>query len=437
MKYFSCLLTLIATCLLNTAHAAPNQSSALLLTINGAISPSTQDYVHRGLKQAAQQHASVVILQIDTPGGLDKSMRGIVQNILASPVPVATYVAPSGARAASAGTFILYASHIAAMAPGTNLGAASPISISGSNLTFDDNKNKSHTTLETKATNDASAYIRSLAELRNRNVNWAEQAVRSAVSLSADEALKLKVVDIVAKDITSLLTKINGHSVLINGEPQKLQTKNLTVTTFASDWRTSFLNIITDPNVAYMLLILGIWGIFFEFAHPGFLLPGVTGIIAIVVALYAFQLLPINYAGLGLILIGIAFISAEAFLPSYGALGIGGIIAFILGSILLLGTGTPGFAIALPLIFSISIISAAFFLTVINIAIKARLRPVVSGREELIGHTVTVIRIDEQHQAWTRIHGELWQVKSDTALRAGQKVKITNMEGNMLTGLPK
>lgn len=424
-----CFLFILLCCCYNTVNAATN--SAALLTINGAIGPAAQDYIHRGLQQAQQQHANLIILQIDTPGGLDKAMRAIVQDILKSSIPVATYVAPSGARAASAGTFILYASHIAAMAPGTNLGAASPVSITA---TDENGKNKTHSTLETKAMSDASAYIRSLAELRERNVQWAEQAVRSAVSLSASEALKLKVIDVIANDINDLFKKVNGHTVLVNGEKQKLQTENLTINNIEQNWRTSFLNIITDPNVAYMLMILGIWGIFFEFSNPGFVLPGVTGVIAILLALYAFQLLPINYAGLGLIIVGIGFMIAEAFLPTFGALGIGGVIAFIIGSILLLGNESPGYTIALPLIIGIAIASAGFFLFIINIAIKARLRPVVSGREELANKIVTIIRIDEQKQAWTRMHGELWQVKSDTELKPGQKVKILKTEGVVLIG---
>lgn len=417
-------------CLFTSVSYAQNNKPAIVLDINGAIGPTTQAYVEHGLKQATQEHAAVVILRLDTPGGLDKSMRNIVRDIIASPIPVIAYVAPSGARAASAGTYILYASHIAAMAPGTNLGAATPVSIG-----LEENSKSKPTqpsTMETKTVNDAAAYIRGLAQLRNRNAEWAEKAVRQSVSLSANEAQKINVINLIAKNIPDLLTQLNNKTIDMQGEKQTLHTANLDTKVIELDWKSQLLSIITDPNVAYVLLIVGIWGLIFEFAHPGFIVPGVVGAIALLLALYAFQLLPISYAGLGLIFLGIAFLVAEAFLPTFGVIGIGGIIAFAIGSLMLLNPETPGYAIALPLILSLSAVTAAFFLLIINIAIRARFRPIVSGREELIGHTITILAVDDQNQAWTRVHGELWQAQSIEKLKPGQKATIVKMEGVIL-----
>lgn len=419
-------LLMIILLLLTTIACAQTQPVALLVNLKSAVSPAVQDYIHRAFAQATKQSAAIIILQIDTPGGLEKTMRGIVSDILASPIPVVAYVAPSGARAASAGTYILYASHIAAMAPGTNLGAATPVSIG---MPGGEDKNKS--TLEIKAKNDAMAYIRSLAQLRHRNVQWAEQAVSQGVSLSANEALKLNVIDVVANNIPDLLTKINGRNIVIQGKSQTLNTTNAKVQEYNSDLLTQFLMVITDPNVAYILLMIGIWGLFFEFVNPGFMLPGVVGAICLLLALYAFQLLPINYAGLGLILLGIAFLVAEAFIASFGVLGIGGVIALVIGSFMLLHTDATGFQIALPIILAACGLTAIFFLTVINLALKARFKPVVSGREELIGAAGTVI-IDEKGYTRMRVLGELWQVRSSTPLVAGQKVKVVGVEGLVL-----
>ncbi len=416
------------------SHAAT--ASAIQLDITGAIGPATQDYIQRGINYAAEHGAKLVILRLDTPGGLETAMRGIDKAILASPVPVVTYVAPAGARAASAGTFILYASHIAAMAPGTNVGAASPVSIGGiPNPVSEDEKKKDSSTMEKKVTNDAVAYIRSLAELRGRNVAWAEQAVRSAVSLPAEEALKLKVIDLEANSIPELLARINGLTVQLQNGKQVLQTKDLTVESYESDWRFRFLSIITDPSVAYILLLIGIYGLFFEFANPGFVLPGVAGVISLLLALYAFQLLPINYVGFALLLLGIAFMIIEAFISSFGILGIGGVIAFAAGSILLLDTGTPGFSIAWWLILFMSLISIGFFLLIASLAIRSQKKKIVSGREALIGMEGEVLEYMDK-QLMVRIQGEIWQAHADKVLHPGQRIRITKVSGLLLTVEP-
>jgi len=422
-----------------------NERLAILLTVNSAIGPATSDYINRGIETAQRQGASLVVIKMNTPGGLDTAMRDIIQHILVSPLPVATFVYPGGARAASAGTYLLYASHIAAMAPGTNLGAATPVGIGGIPDTDDlvgkqpgegeAESAQEPDAMKNKLVNDAVAYIRSLAQMRGRNVEWAELAVREAASLSASEALEQGVIDIVAVDVPELLAQMHGRTVTVGGMPLVLDTEGLVLVTVEPDWRNRLLAVITDPNVAYILMLIGIYGLFFEFANPGFVVPGVAGAISLLLALYAFQILPVNYAGLALLALGIIFMLAEAFVPSFGALGFGGVIAFVTGSIILFDDAGPGYAVSLPLIISLSVVTAGFFLFIVGAAIKARRRPVVSGEEEMLHATGEVID-DFEGAGRIRVHGEVWNAESSVPLQCGDKVQVVAIDGLVLKVRP-
>ena len=426
-------------------------SMVVVLNVDGAISPGTADYVVRGLKSAAAEQAQLVVLKMDTPGGLDMAMRQIIKQIIASPVPVAAFVAPDGARAASAGTYILYASHVAAMAPATNLGAATPIAIGlggiggqpeqGEKDKKDGGQGKSRTSsraggemaapdtaMEHKQINDAAAYIRSLAQMRGRNIEWAEQAVRQAVSLTASEALKLKVIDVIASDVPDLLRQLDGKKVNVLGLERTLDMTGAHIVFVEPNWRSRILAVIADPSIAYLLMLAGIFGLFFEFSNPGFVLPGVVGAISLLLAMFAFQMLPVNYAGLGLIMLGLAFMIAEVFMPSF-VLGIGGVIAFVIGSVMLIDTGIPGYGVPLILIVPIGIASALFIFVVAGMALKARRRPVVSGREELIGSSGEVLEDFDGKDGWARVHGETWRIRCRQPLGRGQKIRVVRMDG--------
>ena len=444
------------------AEGAAAKRVVVVLDIRGAIGPASSDYLSMGLARAAEVKAELVVLRIDTPGGLDTAMRDMIRNIIASPVPVATYVAPSGARAASAGTYIFYASHVAAMAPGTNLGAATPVRIGGPGPGGDEKPREEPAgekdkpkdgakkdpkergrpapsggdTMERKAVNDAVAYIRGLAEMRGRNADWAEKAVREAVSAHAQEALRLKVADLIAVSVPDLLAKIEGRTVDVEGKKVKLALKGAEIETVEPDWRNRLLAVITDPNVAYILMMLGVYGIFFELWNPGYVIPGVVGGISLLLALYAFQVLPVNYAGLGLILLGMVFMVGEVFMPSFGALGIGGVIAFVIGSIILLDTGVEGYDIAWQLIVVVALLSSAIFFGVVTLALRARKRAVVSGREFMLGARGQTLEAFAD-RGRVRVEGEEWQARTRTPLEAGQRIRVVGMEGLTLTVEPE
>jgi membrane-bound serine protease (ClpP class) len=434
---------------------------AILVDVQGPIGPATADFLVDSLEKAASRSAEVMIVRLDTPGGLDASTRDIIKAILNSSVPVATFVAPEGARAASAGTYILYASHIAAMSPATNAGAATPVDIIGGkkpgqveeprpketggespddgNVDAEDPKSipliEPTDAMGRKVVNDAVAYIRGLADKRGRNADWAELAVRKADSITASKALEIGVIDLIARDNVDLLDQIHGRKVDVQGRERVMDTKSAQIERLEPGWKTELLAVITSPTIAYLLLLVGVYGLILEGYNPGAILPGVVGAISLLVALYAFQMLPVNYAGFGLIVLGIILMIAEVMAPSFGALGIGGVIAMVIGSIILIDTDVPGFIVSRPLIGAIALVSSLGLMAIIGFAVKARRRPVVAGREELVGAVGTAMS-DFAGQGSVFVHSERWSSVSSAPLRKGQKVVVTEVDGLTLKVSP-
>ncbi len=438
----------LAALVLASAVPAAAAAPALVVEVADAIGPSSADLIVRSIARAGDSGAPVLVIRLDTPGGLDTSMRQVVQAILASRVPVVVYVGPEGARAASAGTYILYSAHVAAMAPATTLGAATPVAIGlpgaprsptggdqGEKRDRADDGSGASDAMSAKAVNDAAAFIRGLAQLHGRNAEWAERAVREAVSLTADEALRARVVDVVAKDVAGLLEAIDGRLVTVRDAPVRLATRGVAIETVLPDWRHRVLSVIANPGFALILLMIGIYGLLFEFSSPGFGLPGIVGAICLLLGLFALQLLPVNYAGLALILLGVALLVAELLTPSFGILGSGGVVAFVAGGLLLFDRDVPGFAVSLGLILGLAATSAAVVLAGGGMVLRARRRPVVSGREDMIGATGEVLSAGEGG-AWASVRGERWKVVARETLAPGQQVRVTGLRGLTLEVQP-
>jgi membrane-bound serine protease (ClpP class) len=423
---------------------------AVVLEVDGIIGPAIANYIVGELRTASSDGTGLVILRMNTPGGLDTSVREIISAILASPVPVATYVAPSGARAASAGTYIAYASAIAAMAPGTNIGAATPVQIGGSPLLPGGKPNqpsgqkdgqeagtpREPADAETrKIVNDAVAYIHGLAELNGRNADWAVDAVRNAVSIPASEALRLNVIDAIAADVPDLLRKIDGRTVTVAGKPHRLSTAGLEPVIVPRGWRTELLAVVTNPNVAFILLLIGVYGLIFEFLNPGAVAPGLIGAISLLLALYALNLLPINYAGAGFVLLGIGLMVAEAHIGAFGAIGIAGIVAFVIGAIIMFPSNVPGFELSPLVIAGAVAVTAALFLLVLSMLLRSRKRSVITGKEALIGAEGEAVSW-QGDEGRVRVEGEIWRARAPAPLPPGMRVKVIGRDGLLLTVVP-
>ena len=442
----------------DSMQSPPGQ--ALVLDVQGPIGPATRDFIDRSLASAAEKQAELLIIRMDTPGGLDASTRDIIKSILASSVPVVTFVAPEGARAASAGTYILYASHIAAMSPASNVGAATPVAIIGGSSPAGEKERSGKSRQDTssedesgedegeqpqaaesadamtrKTINDSVAYIRGLAAKRGRNADWAESAVRDAESITSEKALKLGVIDFIATDLNDVLRQADGMTVELKGEQHTVESADLELEWLQPDWRNEVLSVITSPTIAYLLLLVGVYGLILEGYNPGAVLPGVVGAISLLMALYAFQMLPVNYAGLGLIVLGIILMIAETQAPSFGALGFGGIVAMVVGSIILIDTDVPGFGVSRSLIGSIAAVSALGLMAIIAMAVRARGRPVVAGREQLVGTTGVALDAFDG-QGYVFAHGERWSAICEAPVESGQEVEIIGLDGLTLRVRP-
>ncbi len=395
------------------------KKDVLVLTVNGVINPASAEYIGKSIKRANEQKREAVVIELDTPGGLDTSMRDIVKNIIGSEVPVIVYVSPSGARAASAGVFITLAAHVAAMSSGTNIGSAHPVGVG----------EKMDKVMSEKVTNDAAAYIKSLAERTGRNSKWAEDAVRKSVSATEAEALKEKIIDIVSKDLSALLSTIDGRKVKTVMGEKVLKTANANIVREEMSLRHKILNVITDPNVAYMLMLLGFYGLFFELTNPGSIFPGVMGGICLILAFYAFQTLPVNYAGLLLIILAIILFILEIKIISHGVLTIGGVIAMLLGSLMLFESPGPFMKLSLFLILPAVIVTALFFTVVVGLAYRAYKRKPVTGSEGLVGMEGIANTDITKDSGIVLLHGEIWSAYSDETISKGEKIVVESVSG--------
>lgn len=433
----SCLALLILAPGNGSAQQTQGQDTgpAVVLDVRGAIGPATAEYLRQGFSDAQELGASLIVVQLDTPGGLVTSMREIVQMFLASPVPVVTYVEPRGARAASAGTYMLYGSHLAAMAPGTHLGAATPVQMGGAPPPPNEEDDTAPADpMTAKSVNDAVAYIRALAELQGRNADWAEQAVREAATLTANEALEREVIEIIAPDLRTLLAEADGRVVRLDGQDAALATAGIEVVELPPGWRAQLLGILANPNIAYIMMLIGIYGIIFEFLSPGAIFPGVIGGISLLLALFALNLLPLNIAGIGLLLLGIALMTAEAFAPSFGVLGMGGALAFALGSFFMFDE-VPGFELSLGVVLAATAASLALLAVALAAAVRAHRRKVVSDDASMVGAEGEVLSWSGGHGT-VHIHGERWQARGDAELPPGARVRVRGRDGLTLSVEP-
>jgi membrane-bound serine protease (ClpP class) len=447
----------LAACLLMAGAARASAAEVWVVELDGAITPATANYFIRALDEAHDASAAAVVVRLDTPGGLDEAMRDMIKEILASRIPVVVYVAPSGSRAASAGTYLMYASHVAAMAPATNIGSSTPVSIGGSPFPSpaepgqpaDDGEDGEEgdggdggvvpsgpSAMERKVVNDAVAYIRGLAALRGRNADWAEATVREAANLPAAEALESNVIDLIAEDLDALLAALDGRMIAVEGGSVTLDLTDATIETVVPDWRDELLAVITNPNVAYILLMLGIYGLILEFYSPGLGVPGVVGVICLLLGAYALQMLPISYAGLALILVGIALMVAEVVTPTVGVLGVGGIVAFVAGSIMLFDSELPGYRVSQPLIAAVAVASAGLFMLGLGAAARARRLRVSTGREAMLGAPAVALEDFAEH-GHVRAFSENWQARSPRPVRKGDRLRITSVDGLVLTVQPR
>ncbi len=404
---------------LSQAFPSEQKAKVLVITVDGVINPVSAEFIEKNIDRASGMNAAAFVIELDTPGGLDTSMRSIVKAIISSRVPVIVYVSPSGARDASAGVFITMAAHIAAMAPGTNIGAAHPVSTGG----------KMDKTMAEKVTNDAAAYIRSLAEKNGRNAEWAEEAVRQSVSITDSEALKKHVIDLVSPDLESLLREVDGRKVMTVLGEKTLRTAGAEVVREKMGWRYRILNFISDPSVAYMLMLLGFYGIFFELTNPGVIFPGVAGAIFLILAFYSFQTLPVNYAGLLLIILGLVMFILEIKIISHGALTVGGIISMVIGSLMLFESPEPMLRLSLYLILPAVIFTALFFSVTFSLVYKAQRRKPMTGSEGLVGLEGTTSSEITPEGGMVMVRGEVWSAYSDEAIGKGEKVMVLSVSG--------